>query len=456
MGISLDDRHANEAAFFEKDPWSAIPSDRAGIKALKRRLNSLAIEASRRTFDDVAVEINKKLNTTRAQLEVLGDPRHTPEAQRLYLLQMASEYQSLVKKAVDAYYGRDECFRLNSNLRLAATIMQENEKFSRNMLKKGSFRVFSAEYGREHGSESELEEKDAAVKNLIRDNDASESSNWSASTTWSTTTFPELLDLVTVNVAEPERSDESVEVWIGRIFKEFKGFEIGSSNPSLITALVFEQTSSWAHHALGHVSNVISRIHRCVHDLLEHICSDAQVHGRLWNSLIPLLSAAYNKALDHAKFLVKIEREGYPLTLNHYFAQTITKRRRARIEQRLRKVKTWVTDDDAKHPLLRISDALDAYVSNEEHSVEELQDVLQSYHKVARKRFVDNVCKQAIDHFLVCSEQGPLHAFSPAFVGMLNEMDLVRLAGEDTDVTAQRKRLSIEVEILIRARKIVA
>ena len=34
-------------------------------------------------------------------------------------------------------------------------------------------------------------------------------------------------------------------------------------------------------------------------------------------------------------------------------------------------------------------------MSNAEHVVQDLQDILESYYKVARKRFVDNVCMQA-------------------------------------------------------------
>ena len=40
-------------------------------------------------------------------------------------------------------------------------------------------------------------------------------------------------------------------------------------------------------------------------------------------------------------------------------------------------------------------------MSNDNHIILELHDILQSYYKLSRKRFVDNVRMQVVDHFLV-------------------------------------------------------
>lgn len=36
-----------------------------------------------------------------------------------------------------------------------------------------------------------------------------------------------------------------------------------------------------------------------------------------------------------------------------------------------------------------------------DHTVQDIHGILESYYKVARKRFVDNVCMQAVDYYLV-------------------------------------------------------
>lgn len=157
LDISLSERHENERVFLSQAPWNMISKERAGVASLKRRLNNLAIEAGRRSFEDVGQEIVKKLNDARTRLKTLGSPRHTAEAQRLFLLQLASEYQTLINKATDAHYGRDECFRRHSSLRLATMVMKENEKFSAIIAKKGCRRLFSRHHKSDTDSESEPE-----------------------------------------------------------------------------------------------------------------------------------------------------------------------------------------------------------------------------------------------------------------------------------------------------------
>lgn len=455
LDITLSERNYNERSFFNQAPWDDIQNDRKGIKSLKKRLNRLAVEASRQKFDEVGLEIIDRLNNARMKLKTLGSPRDTVETQRLFLLQLSSEYQSLINKATDGYYGRDDCFRNNASLRLATVIMQENEHFSKIVAKKGSHRAFSA-VDQDFESASELD--DIPVPSL-EDDDFDPPHDPVAESGKAVDEPQEFLELRVLHKSqkkEPIRSEEPIDAWITRRYHDFRGFEVGSSNPSLITALVYDQTSSWAYHALAHVTKVIERIHRCIHDLLKHLCPDRSVHSRLWTFLWPRLFRTYTAAIEHTNFLVEVERNGYPITLNHYFAQTMNRRRRVRIEDRLKKMKAWHTEDDDRQPLLRLEDILNSYASNAEHRIEELGDVLQSYHKVARKRFVDNVCKQVVDHKLICSRQGPLHIFSAEIVGMLKEDDLRSLAGEDEQICEQRKALQDEIDTLEAGCKVLS
>ena len=57
-----------------------------------------------------------------------------------------------------------------------------------------------------------------------------------------------------------------------------------------------------------------------------------------------------------------------------------------------------------------LKDILGVVMSNDDHTIQDLHDTLKPYYKVARKRFVDAVCLQVVDHFLVSGEasQSPL------------------------------------------------
>lgn len=77
--------------------------------------------------------------------------------------------------------------------------------------------------------------------------------------------------------------------------------------------------------------------------------------------------------------------------------------------------------------------------SNTEHAVRDIHDILRSYYKVARKRFVDNVCIQGTDYHLITGPDIPLRVFSPQFVVELSAERLEAVAGEDTTSIQQRK-----------------
>lgn len=113
--------------------------------------------------------------------------------------------------------------------------------------------------------------------------------------------------------------------------------------------------------------------------------------------------------------------------------------------------------DDCKHgSVVRLSDAKRTHpMSNTDHIVRDIHDILHSYYKVARKRFVDNVVKQATDHFLVTGPETPLHLFSPSFVSSLTTEELEHVAGEAPRVKRERARLTKEIASLTEGRSIL-
>jgi hypothetical protein len=94
-------------------------------------------------------------------------------------------------------------------------------------------------------------------------------------------------------------------------------------------------------------------------------------------------------------------------------------------------------------------------MSNVDHIVQDIHDILSSYYKVARKRFVDNVCMQAIDHFLINGPKTSLMLFSPGFVNGLDVDQLESIAGEDMLTRRKRQQLKKEIQNLEAGRKIL-
>lgn len=95
-------------------------------------------------------------------------------------------------------------------------------------------------------------------------------------------------------------------------------------------------------------------------------------------------------------------------------------------------------------------------MSNTQHTVFEVHDILKAYYKVARKRFVDNICMQAGDYLLCTGPNNPLKIFSPQFVSSLSDEQLEEIAGEDIGMRRRRTALAKEVKDLEIGKKILA
>lgn len=113
--------------------------------------------------------------------------------------------------------------------------------------------------------------------------------------------------------------------------------------------------------------------------------------------------------------------------------------------------------DDCTHgTVVKLDDVVQYHpMSNTEHVVQDIHDILFSYYKVARKRFVDNVCMHAVDHFLINGPETPLTLFSPAFVSGLDVDQLESIAGEDLWTKRKRQQVKKEIQNLEAGRKVL-
>jgi len=113
--------------------------------------------------------------------------------------------------------------------------------------------------------------------------------------------------------------------------------------------------------------------------------------------------------------------------------------------------------DDCSHgTVVRLDDIItNRSLSNVEHVVQDLHDILRSYYKVSRKRFVDIVCMQGADYHVISGPLTPLKLFSPAFVGDMTVEQLAEIAGEDAVLKQKRERLRKEIGDLETGKKIM-
>ena len=106
--------------------------------------------------------------------------------------------------------------------------------------------------------------------------------------------------------------------------------------------------------------------------------------------------------------------------------------------------------------MVKVDDILQtSTASNADHTVHDLHDILESYYGVAGKRFVDVICMQAVDHYLITGPSAPVKLFSPSFVSALKDDQLDRIAGEDVLTRRKREELRREIENLTNGKGIL-
>ncbi|EXF77740.1 interferon-induced GTP-binding protein Mx1 [Colletotrichum fioriniae PJ7] len=478
---TMTDRNSSEKAFFSANPWTRLRStNRVGVHSLAIRLRDLLRDLSRKEFKNVKDEIHRMLNKSETELKRMGPSRSRPDAQRRYLGQIASDFQEAALRARDGHYNGMDMFEQNPKLRLITLIVNLNEQFNKVFALRGHTRKFDGPAETEFGSDTPLNvdaitDTDKALHGILKN----------------------------LKFQCPEPSKSSLLSNIESVFHESRSAELGSFSSSMLAQVFKEQTKKWKPLVLKHVSQAIMLVHEFIGAVLRLKCADSNTFEELHdNFLLPKLRASYQRALDQAQFLIEVELSGQPYTMNHYFNSNLQHSQAMRLQQAINKAvgpasvlnahgaatnntsnkaapvfgdTAVITPRGPGTPLANSNGSpfdftaqntagsskaagwwvsksmlpkLTTDRSNAEQVREDIHDILRSYYKVARKRFVDVVLQQAVFHFLLDAKTSPLKIFTPDLVMGLNDIQLQMIAGEDTATRDRRDILTRDIENL--------
>ena len=158
----------------------------------------------------------------------------------------------------------------------------------------------------------------------IEDNDA-EDADEQTPRVRHTGPVPDLDDILHDDRKVPTPKRTGIMTWLEKVYKSSRGFELGTFDASLLPIIWKKQSAKWDDLALGYVSDVVVFVHDFIFELIAAICEDERVHSALISILTDGLIECYKKSLNHAKFILHVERLGTPLTANHYFADNLEK-----------------------------------------------------------------------------------------------------------------------------------
>ncbi|KAK8250481.1 dynamin GTPase [Phyllosticta capitalensis] len=423
------DRNAIEKSFFEvTSPWNGLPKDRVGIDALRTKLQQILAAHIRREFPKVKAEVNKKLKECAKALEQLGPKRDTASEQAKFLIDVGTRFQAVAESALGAKYGGDDAFSEHPELRIATLVVSRNEKLAEDF----------EEYGHTY-DEHVPEKSDPEAGCETRTVPASE----------------DVDDILQDNEIIRAPKPSGITTWLTHIYQNSRGFELASFDPLLVSTAMKSQSQNWDALSLGYVSDVVAMTHSFIITLLRRICPDSHVRDNLHSALMDHLSERYRKAFDQVHFILQVERYGVPATMDKNFVVNLEKLR----QRRIREAAASKSVSDTKYgTVVRLADLTENRedITNQEHLIQDLHDVLQAYYEVAQKRTVDTLCMHAAAYHLISGPDTPLRLFSPLFVSDLSAEKLEEIAGEEPVLKSRRAQLVKELGNLQLGRKILS
>lgn len=476
-GADYDDNFDHDVGeqMFRNEPWSGLPKDRLGVQALKVRLGELLGQITRREFPGLRKDVSKRLTDCQRELEGLGPARQTEQEQRLFLSAMARHLQQLVQAALEARYSNHSAFEEKQELRLITHILNLTEAFSDDFLQRAHLRHFERQESSlsENYSEEDVSDHEEDVSGHEEHvSDHEEKDTWANVSKKLGNKFLENIDLEELTVLDNTISkdfwfddpEDNIMVWIEGLYLRSRSIDLGTFGGSILSSAFKEQSSKWSGMTKAYVSKAIMIIHRFLIMALETLCTDARIREEIWSSILDDVLNRYKMAMEQAMFLVSVERDKRPYTLNHYFNDNLQIARGNRIAKMLNsKARKEITV--GSHSKAMISDNFIVDLesvknattskSNVEHVKEEIHDILCSYYRVARKRFVDNVYHQAIDHYLLTGPLSPLVVFSQEWVIKLEAEQLETIASESFTTKERRATLTTTINDLKIAMRIL-
>jgi hypothetical protein len=445
LSSDADTRHRTEKDFFSTEPWSRLDRDRVGTPALQRRLQELLVSITRREFPKVQAQIFQRLSTSRKHLEDLGADRESADQQRRFLLEMSHNFQDVANCALDAYYSRHTVFGSIPELRVATLAVERMERFAKDIETLGHTVDFESGDGEDKATRS-------PTSGFM-------SSNAEAGAEDPHLEYPELADLISTNGVAPEPSDNSILQWIGEEYRKARGFGLATIGPSILPTIWQEQSKNWEGLTYSYIADIVFFVHDFTCKALAHVCPDEGVRSGLWSVLQERLVDRYRAAVDHVEFIIRVERFGTPLTTNRYFNENLQKCRIDRLEKLLgthSELQKDPTPWQSRNQVVRLDRIKQSMaIDNSEHTIQDIHDILESYYEVARKRFVDTVCMQGVDFYLLTGPTSPLRIFETSFVSELSAAQLDLIAGEDISTKQLRKNLKNEIDALEKGKKLL-
>ncbi|KAJ9610876.1 hypothetical protein H2200_005653 [Cladophialophora chaetospira] len=416
---SSAERDAAEKEFFQTRVWSsALPSNQVGIDSLRPRLSRVLLGQILTELPSLVRDVERQLIICKDRLDSLGAPRGSLLEQRSYLFTASQQFVDLIKAAVRGTYDEGVFGSADTDdgyeRRLRAVVQHTLTEFANRMRIEG------------HAQEivDEPDEKAEAKSG------------------------PQLISR--------QKYLDSVEFRMRRN----RGRELpGLFNPSIVDELFFDQSKPWKHILQDTEEKLVAAARTTVGLIVDHICDSVTAGGIMRYLIRPNMEDVVATLHDKMKEVLRPHTRGHAVTFNHYFTDSLQKKRRnAEREAMAKKIQAFcnadpTSEDPTKRRIEETIDSgalLEALLEGTELDMSrfaciDATNAMEAYYKVALKTIVDSFGIYAVEECLL--NKLP-ELFEPGTVFKLDDGLVTRIAGESSESLAEREELDKKLKVL--------
>ncbi|KAL1889653.1 hypothetical protein Sste5346_008772 [Sporothrix stenoceras] len=461
------DLGAIEKELFNQPAWSSVRADRRGTAQLRAYLSRLLNDKIRNRFPRLLANLNDILASSQSELAKLGEARTTTHLRRVYLADLARQYEIHARNALERPWQLD-----NARARVRSVVRVQNDAFGNEMRACGHVYEFEDhdvsddEYWQRIREVLRPDSKDDKDKDGDGDRHGESGSESplpspprvkrASATAKFKSARMVAAQAASAHVSQVLGTDELFEVICEEVqtcgCTELPGFV----HPDVIRRLYRLQTQKWYGKARDHLVTVAFAVKDAARCLLDTAVPSGRggeaLNSGLWEVISELYDNALKTSLNRLKTYSDGDRRKLLQTTDPGFTQRLRLMQSLRlvttINKAVTKAQLWgETVEELGAVLFQ-----DAHHSSEANTVLEVHDALKVYYHFALQSFIHHVNNTIVEDF-VTDPAGPLRGLSAKFVYALSDDEVDRLGGESRDDIENRQRLHDRIQKLLAAQE---
>ncbi|CAK7206820.1 hypothetical protein SEUCBS139899_009626 [Sporothrix eucalyptigena] len=445
-----------EDELFSQPSWSGVRADRRGTSQLRQYLGNLLSEKIRLAFPKLLAKLDDLLSKSDTELANLGAARTTTHLRRVYLADIARQYELRARDALERPWHVDD-----SRARVRTLVRAHNDAFGIRMRIDGHAYQFEDHDVSDEEYWSRIEpilKPDISVAVQLPDTPPTSPprpgrKEKASSRTRLSTAGGQAPIISTSYHTDALLKAISEEVRICGC-TELPGFV----HPDVIRRLYRMQTERWHDVANDHLRSVATAVQDASCEILSSVVPTVLGKDTLYEGLDQVIRRQYDQALATSLQRLQTYTDGDRSKLLQTTDPAFT--RRLRLLQSVRLISTVnrsilkvkMETDNASVEELGAMMFQDAHHSSETNTVLEVHDALKVYYQFSLQAFIHHVTNTIVEDF-VTDPDGPLLGFSAKFIYSLPDTDIDRLGGESHETVDQRRRLDDRIRTLREAQQ---